>query len=677
MSTTPEDAPNAPAADLPVTAVTLFSSGVAYTLREGEVDAGEASVALTFRTTQVSDILKSLVLLDEGGTARPAVLPSRDPVGRTLQSFAVDVTHNRSRADLLRQLRGAPLRVETVAGEAFEGRIVGVEEREEAAGNDRTVTVEALSLLTDAGLVAVDLPRTRLLRLLDARLDRELRDALAVLASGSDDARRTLTLGFSGAARRRVRVGYITEAPLWRVSYRLVLDDEAKPYLQGWALVENTSDDDWSGVALSLVSGRPVSFIQDLYQPLYVSRPVVPPDVVASPFPQTHGGDLLAPDMDDAFAPEEMARGAFAAAAPPMVAMSAPAPAPAGGGALFQRSRVSAGALRESGPAQAEGRQAGELFAYHVATPVTLPRQQAAMIPIVSGEAEGEKLSLYNYDADPTHPLNAVRLVNSTGLHLKGGPLTVFDGGVYAGDARMEEVPPGDSRLITYAVDLAVEGERRQFQHRTDHVGLSIKRGMLILSHRQRATTHYTIKNKAMKERLVYVEHPYRSDWELTDETPAPAERSARFYRFAVRVAPNEVGFLSVVEEQPLSQTASLTGTSLNVLLSHVSGGEVPQRLKDAMAAVVERRRNIEELDARAAQLEIERQTLREEQDRIRKNMTALEKDSALYRRYVDELDRQETRLSQVRPEIDGLRAESQAETLRLNEYVDNLEVEG
>jgi hypothetical protein len=221
------------------------------------------------------------------------------------------VTDNLSRADLLKRLRGTPVSVETTGQrETISGRIVGVEEREEsaedAAGRLRAITVQTLTLLTDAGLVAVDLNRVRTLRLLDERLDREFREALGVLASGSDDQRRQLTLRFVGEAARRVQVGYVSEAPLWKMTYRLVLDDlvlndeengaeaNSKPYLQGWALVENTTDEDWEDVSLSLVSGRPISFIQDLYQPLYVPRPEVGPDVIASPYPQTHGGDLLA-----------------------------------------------------------------------------------------------------------------------------------------------------------------------------------------------------------------------------------------------------------------------------------------------------------------------------------------------------------------------------------------------
>ena len=681
-----------PTEALPVRAVTLFSSGVAYTLREGEVEAGEASVALTFRTTQVNDLLKSLVLLDGGGTVRPAPSPSRDPVGRTLQSFAVDVTANRSRADLLRALRGAPVRVETVAGEALEGRVLGVEERQEVAAGDREVTVETVSLLTEEGLTAVDLPRVRLLRILDPHLDRELREALAVLASGSDDARRTVTLRFQGETRRTVRVGYVTEAPLWKVSYRLVLEDEEAGeggqireggqsptlYLQGWALVENTSDDDWNEVALSLVSGRPVSFIQDLYQPLYVPRPVVPPDIVASPFPQTHGGDMLAEEYEGPVggAAFDMA---MPAAAPPAAAMPMATLRKASGGGPAMESHAFARAtsrdMQESVSAQAEGKTAGELFAYHVGTPVTLPRQQAAMIPILAGNIEGEKLSLYNADRDPRFPLNAVRLKNSTALHLKAGPLTVFDGGIYAGDARMEEIPPEDSRLITYAVDLAVEGERQTGMGTQSEATLAIRRGVLQITRRQRRHTIYTLKSKAQKARLVYVEHPFDSAWTLI-EPEAPAERSAQFYRFAVRLNPGETKSLRVTTEQPVDQMIVLVDGGLNAIASYVSAGYVSQAIKDALAPVVEKRRRMQEIETQVQHQEAEITAIHAEQDRIRKNMGAVDKDSALYRRYVNELDSQETRLQTLREEAAALRAAAQEAERDLRAYVDSLEVE-
>ena len=460
--------PGDPPSPLPVRQVTLFTSGVAYIERGGAV-TGDAAVPLSFRTAQINDILKSLTLIDEGGKVQPVVYGARDPIGRTLQAFAVDVTQPQSRAELLNRLRGSAVSVTTARG-TLSGQIVGVETKS-VTSQAGTMTVDTLNLLSADGLQSVRLDDISAVKLRDARLDRELREALTTLASGADDQRRPVTLHFAGRGRRDVRVGYIAEAPLWRISYRLLLG--AKPYLQGWAVVENTTDEDWNGIHLGLVSGRPVSFIQDLYQPLYLPRPVVQPEVVASPTPQTHDEDMQAGNLS-AKVPEP--------ATPPV---DAPSPAAPMSPTTVdeQRVRITGSvnqaaktvystfgleAAANSVTAQAQGASAGELFAYNVTTPVTLPRQQAAMIPVIAQGVAADKVSLYNADADPRYPLNAVRLKNTTGLHLKGGPVTLFDGDTYAGDALVEDVPPGDTRLISYAVDQSIVGERQNTTQNED-----------------------------------------------------------------------------------------------------------------------------------------------------------------------------------------------------------------
>ena len=646
--------------------------------------SGSQEAQLTFRTTQINDILKSLVLLDEAGTVQAATYPSRDPVGRTLESFAVKVTENIGRADLLKQLRGVPVRVETVSGETLTGRVVGVETQEETVGDSyNTLSTETLVLLGEDGLVAAPIKNIRVLRVLDERLDKELRDALAALAFGSDDARRTVSLRFSGETSRTVQVGYLVEAPLWKVSYRLVLDNEtenAKPYLQGWAMVENTTDEDWDDVELTLVSGRPVSFIQDLYQPLYVPRPVVPPDIIASPFPQTHQGNLDAPavntyslgevqeepDMD--FMQDVSVGGAPAGM--PRAAMAMPSPAP-----MRARAKM---AVPKPAPAQAEAKSVGELFQYAVSSPVRLPRQQAALLPIVSGDIDGEKLSLFNAVRDPRFPMNAVRLKNTTDLHLKGGPVTLFAAGTYAGEARMEDVPPGDTRLLTYAVDLAVECEKQDGQTVRRETNFSVKRGVLYLTHRQTREARYTLKNKAKAERTVLVEHPFNAAWKLVG-TPDPAERTSEFYRFSVIVPVGETGTLTVSEEQPVSETIALLNGNVAVLAAYAEGNSktsfFSKPLHNALQNVITRRAQIEELEADAQARENERDLLTTEQERIRDNMGVLDKGAALYRRYTETLDAQETRLDTLRGEITDLRNQAGRRLRELRDYLDGLSV--
>lgn len=635
---------------LPVRAVTLFSSGVAYTQREGTIEPGEAQVSLTFRTNQVNDILKSLVLLDSDGTALPAVYPSQDPVERTLQSFAVNVSAFGTRGELLRQLRGTALRIETLSKESFEGQIVAVEAVSQLRDDGTVLNTEVLSLITAEGLVSVGLEKLRLVKILDERRDKELREALSVLAAGADDARRTMHLRFSGKKKRPVQVGYITEAPLWKISYRLVLEEGEKPYIQGWALVENTTDEDWSGVRLTLVSGRPVSFIQDLYQPLYVQRPTVGPDIIPIPPPQMHEAAMM----------EEPIVGAA-----PMMA----------GHANVKRARsLRAESLRESVVTQAEGSSVGELFQYNITAPVSLPRQQAAMIPVVSGDIGGEKLSLYNADTDPKYPMNAVKLVNDTGLHLKAGPITVFDTGTYAGDARLGEVPPTDTRLITYAVDLSIEGVRDVVSNAEGQLTLTVKRGVMTISVQRRHESRYRFTSKAPKDRTVLVEQSQLPNWTLV--TPAaPTETTRSHYRFAVLVPSGGAAELSVVQERTEATSVTLLEASSDTLLHYASNTELPTRIKEALAVTIARRRKINELESNADALDKERAQIHQEQERIRGNLGTLDKESPLYRRYTEELNGQENRLLELREEANRHRKAARDAQAELRAFLDTLEL--
>jgi hypothetical protein len=276
----------AAAADFPLSKVVLFTSGVGYFQREGEV-TGNTEIDLFFKTAAINDLLKSLVVQDlDGGLVTGVTYSSRDPLTRTLQSFAVDLTGNPSLAGILAQIRGE--KVELFTSRPLTGTILGIEAR--ASGEHTSDTY--LNLLTPEGMQSIDLGGVQKLRFLNPRLQEELDQALALLAESRSAEKKRVTLAFSGTGTRRVRVGYLMEAPLWKTSYRLVLGEENEHYLQGWAIVENTGDEDWRNVSLSLVSGRPISFTMDLYRPLYVPRPHIEPELHASTAPQRYEEDL-------------------------------------------------------------------------------------------------------------------------------------------------------------------------------------------------------------------------------------------------------------------------------------------------------------------------------------------------------------------------------------------------
>jgi len=254
-------APLFAAEELPVKRVVLFTSGVAFFQREGEL-TGDTSVQLSFRTEQINDLLKSMVLQDfGGGKVAPVVFGSRDPIERTLKSFAIDLTDNPPLAQLLNRMRG--VEAEITAPKEIQGVIVGVETQQQKV-KDEVIKIYVLNLMTGQGLRAVPLEQVQQIKILDAPLDAEFRNALKALATSHDTQRKPVLLSFAGQGKRRVSVSYILEAPIWKTSYRLELTEKKPPFLQGWAIVENTTDEDWKTVNLTLISGRPISFIMDL-----------------------------------------------------------------------------------------------------------------------------------------------------------------------------------------------------------------------------------------------------------------------------------------------------------------------------------------------------------------------------------------------------------------------------
>ncbi len=472
--------------DVPVKEVVLFSSGVGYFQHEGTV-RNDGQTELRFKTAQINDILKSLVLQDlDGGHVGVVTYPSQDPLAKTLGSFQVDISDNPSLGALLNKLRGARVTLAYTGPngiENFPGTVLGVEDRQMPTNKENQPFPKAfLNLVTDRGLRSLELDRVDKLTLDDPGLQDELNRALAAVAGARDQDKKPVEIHFNGQGERKVRIGYVVETPIWRASYRLVLpskDADKKGMLQGWAIVENQTDNDWKDVKLSLVSGRPISFIQDLYQPLYVPRPTVVPELYASLRPQEYEGGQGMKDEAPVAASTTVSGsadgdgmdapgGGLRRARPKTLSVSgalsaepAMAPAPAAP-PVFNPS--------ESVAPLSDTSKVGELFQYTVGN-VSLSRQRSAMIPIINDPVEVEKLSIYNESVLAKYPLNGARLKNTTEdkKHLLQGPVTVFDEGRYAGDARLDDVPPGQTRLLSYGIDLQTSVVTKDLQKSAEH----------------------------------------------------------------------------------------------------------------------------------------------------------------------------------------------------------------
>jgi len=333
-------------------------------------------------------------------------------------------------------------------------------------------------------------------------------------------------------------------------------------------------------------------------------------------------------------------------------------------------------ALADSGvSSMAAAGPVGELFQYAIDQPVTVARQKSAMLPIVNASVEAQKVSIYNESVQRKFPLNGLRLKNTTGLHLMQGPITVFDAGSYAGDARIEDLQPNEDRLVSYALDLKVDVEPLAQGGTNEITSIQIRKGVLAVNHRLLQSKVYTVRNKAAEKRTVIIEHPFRSDWKLI-EPPKPVERTPSVYRFQVTVEPGKAEKLTVNEELLSSESVGILSADLNLLLQYSRGRAISSKVKETLEKVVAMRNELADVQRRGAQVNQQINDITQEQTRIRDNMKVLAQNSELYTRYLKKFDEQETQIERLREQLQKLREEETARQKQLEDYLANLQVD-
>jgi len=422
---------------------------------------------------------------------------------------------------------------------------------------------------------------------------------------------------------------------------------------------------------LSLVSGRPISFRMDLYQPLYATRPTVVPELFASLRPQVYeaGVDQKADHvvMDSARVAGGRARRiGFGPDGRPIanqlsaivVTGAAPAPASEEDFSASVESMASAGKL-------------GELFQYTVGN-VTLPRQKSAMLPIITDSIELERVSIYNASVLSTNPLNGVRLKNTTGKHLLQGPVTVLDKGGYAGDARIDDVPPGQERLLSYGIDLDMRVDATKSTRTGAVRTASINKGVLYLSNKFVSTQEYAVENKTSKDKVVIIEHPVRQGFKLVD-TQAPIETTPTVYRFKGVAVANKVTTLTVKEESLSGTSIAILSADVGQLLQYSRTGEIPKDVRDALAKAAQLRQGIidVERDINAHSQHIAEITT--EQTRIRENMKTVAQTTQYYERLLAKLNEQESSIENLQKERDSLTQKRDSLRKDLEDYLNGL----
>jgi hypothetical protein len=329
--------------------------------------------------------------------------------------------------------------------------------------------------------------------------------------------------------------------------------------------------------------------------------------------------------------------------------------------------------MSETVKSAAASAKLGELFQYTIAH-VTLARQQSSLVPIVTDSVSTEALSIYNETVLPRNPLNGVMLTNTTGKLLPQGPITVLQNGGYAGDSRIEDLPAGQKRLLSFGVDLETLVDVKN-ESTSELIGGKIVKGVLQLSRRQSKTKTYSIENKADKDRTVIVEHPLQENWKLVD-TAEPMETTSVRYRFKLTVPKGKTTKLPVTQQTVNGQSLVILNADLNGLLFQSRQGAIPQKVRDALIEAINRRQTIVDLEGQSKEKAQAIADIGTEQQRIRENMRTVDKNGQYYARLLAKLNDQENRIETLQKEHDEIDAKAKDARAAFEKYLETLNVE-
>jgi hypothetical protein len=728
----------------------LYKTGVGYFEHLGSV-RNRQDVAIRFTSAQLNDVLNSLTVLDLGkGQITGISYNSVAPLEQRLGALRLPLDESTTQAKMLSSLRGARVEVTSATG-AVLGRLLSVEQRTTQRA-ESAITSDAISIVTDSGeLRSFDLSPAVRVRIVERDLRQEIGRYLDVVGTTREQDVRRMVIATSGDGERPLFVSYVSEVPIWKSTYRLVIGSKGKPLLQGWAVIDNTIGEDWRDVELSLVAGAPQSFIQNISQPYYTQRPIVPMPTAVLMTPQTHqvslgdgAGTIRGTIRDNAGAVIPGAAVQLSGSSG-VVASTVSArdgryelTAPAGiysmrveltgfSPRLFENWRVAGGtsmqqdvtldvgtlsetvsvSAAETGPASGRVRQGiaggiaggipahvagvqpapppaparmpvnvyeqssnvapqalaaslGDLFEYRIKEPVSLTKNQSALVPIVNAQVDAEKVSLWNQRSGSGRPLRAVWLTNSTGLTLDGGSMTVIDADAFAGEGLLESLKPNERRLLSYASDLGVMVDTRRQPMDSRLLRLRARDGVIIQESEERATSIYRARNENTTPTTLIIEHRMQLGWKLADGQ-TPVESTADAQRFSV-VLP--IGKETVFEVREVRQGETRIAVG-NVDPSHIAlfvkSGISAALLERSLKPILDKKAELSGLDRRMNALTSERNTIAQDQQRLRENMKALRgsrEEKELLQRYTRQLDQQETRLESLKADIAKTTAE-------------------
>ncbi len=705
-----------PSAQLPVTRVSLYKNGVGYFEHSGRV-TGDQSVTIDFTSAQLNDVLQSLTAIDlNGGRISGAAYNSTTPLEQQLKALPLGLDESPTAIDFYNAIRGARVEV-TGSGAPISGRLLSLEVRTSADNSDDSSKKPAaekrtLTVVSDSGAVrSIDLSPATQVRLLDATLGANVNRYLDLLDTNRNQGLRHLTLRDNGNGARDLHISYISEVPIWKSTYRILFTGPTTPAaaatqtatLQGWSVVDNTTGSDWNNVQLSLIAGAPQSFIQPLSTPLYARRPEIPISQEAQLTPQTHQSGDQFPTA--AARPAAGVVGMYSMGSGNGTGMGSGN----GGGIGAGSGGNMGGGLRKAGvdaqSAQSvivgadldalsdETRAANSIipntttsafddfFEYKLSQPITIRKNESALVPILQTKIDAERVTLWS----PAHPiaLRALWITNTSDLTLDRGSFSIVEDGNFGGEGLLDPIHPKERRLLSYAADQAVRVTTESQHVNTHDTSVTASKGVLIVHHSQTNEITYVVHNAAPDSRTVVIEHPIHRNFTLDNasgangQDPKPFETTPTLYRYRVQAAPGETVRLHVGERLNNSNTYQLTNANDNQLTFILNQSNHNQAFEQALQPVLDARRRIADAQSIVNGINSRIQSLRNDEDRQRSNITALkDADKSAQQRFVTELNQTEDQLAAAQKDLATANATLQSAKDDLANKIQTLQID-
>lgn len=511
---------------LPLKRVRLYETGVGYFERTGGVNG--KPTALPVPAGHLDDALKTLVVLtDDPKNGSVAGVEFGSSVSRSMARSLAGLSADDAPLNLhalLKSLKGAAVELKAGA-QRLNGKLV---ELSDAASSDleECVSVPAKAgectlkkqpvvvLFTKGGeLRRIKVADIASVRPTDPAYASRLGSALDALSDRSARVMKDLRVMAKGG--KSVSLGYVAETPVWRVTYRLVLGEKVdqKSQIQAWALLHNDTEEEWKGVMVDLVNGRPDSFLFPLAAPRYARRELVTPEQEMSTVPQ-----LMDQTADSMWIGDSYGAGGLGLSGigeggggrGEGIGLGSIGTVGHGAGtgsigAPSASSVLSVGNLASVAPA--EGVEAGAMFRYSLKQPVDLRAHGSALVPFLGDGILARRIAFFSAAGQSAR--SAVHVTHQGTQTLPPGTIAVFADGGFAGESALARMKPRETQVIEFGVDLDVELSEKASSSSDQTKLLAFDRGQLVEHFVRRHRVELALENRSGSGRDVFLKLGY------------------------------------------------------------------------------------------------------------------------------------------------------------------------